>query len=411
MPYKFNIVYRAGSLNAPADALSRSEINKAGSKKTKKGITTSGIISEYSRLARAHREFGHPGINRLWDLVKSLGIAVSLDDVKKICNECSICSQLKPNFQNMDDNHLISALNPLDRLSIDFKGILPTTKHNYKYLLIAVDEYSRFPFAFPCRDTSTNSVIDCLKKIFSVFGIPRFIHSDRGSSFVSLELKEFLFKLGISTSNSTPYNPRGNSQCERYVGTIWKTVQLLTAERGLTNSQWDEVVDEALACIRSLKNTSTNCSPHARMFNFTRNIKVSRLSSESLNDQSDAYLRRFVRSKNEPIVEKVRIVNRNPNFTEVQLDSGKIEKYSNRNIASCPNDNSVIENVDDLNVVKNELSSPNESCNPLTDSNFDSMSIEDEESDDVAELASSLDSPVVLRKSSRTRQAPVRYSP
>ncbi|GFW63993.1 putative retrovirus-related pol polyprotein from transposon opus [Trichonephila clavipes] len=56
--------------------------------------------------------------------------------------------------------------------------------------------------------------------------MPSFIHSDRGSSFMSHELKSFLTSQGIATSRTTPYNPAGNGQVERYNGIIWKTIQL-----------------------------------------------------------------------------------------------------------------------------------------------------------------------------------------
>ncbi|GFV74984.1 uncharacterized protein TNCV_4086521 [Trichonephila clavipes] len=56
--------------------------------------------------------------------------------------------------------------------------------------------------------------------------MPSFTHSDRGSSFMSHELKSFLTSQGIATSRTTPYNPAGNGQVERYNGIIWKTIQL-----------------------------------------------------------------------------------------------------------------------------------------------------------------------------------------
>lgn len=76
-------------------------------------------------------------------------------------------------------------------------------------------EYSRFPFAFPCSDVSAATVIKHLSPLFYTFRMPNFIHSDRGSAFMSAELKQFLTEKGITTSRTTAYNPQGNGQIER----------------------------------------------------------------------------------------------------------------------------------------------------------------------------------------------------
>jgi len=46
-------------------------------------------------------------------------------------------------------------------------------------MLTVVDEYSRFPFAFPCRSTDAETVIFCLNQLFTLFGMPAYIHSER----------------------------------------------------------------------------------------------------------------------------------------------------------------------------------------------------------------------------------------
>ena len=63
--------------------------------------------------------------------------------------------------------------------------------------------------------------------------MPAYVHSDRGASLISNELKEFFTSRGIATSRTTPYNPRGNGQVERYNGTVWKTVLLALKSKEL----------------------------------------------------------------------------------------------------------------------------------------------------------------------------------
>ena len=93
-------------------------------------------------------------------------------------------------------------------------------------MFVIVDEYSRFPFVYACKDMKTSTVIKKLAGLFCVLGFPSYIHSDQGSNFMSYEFQSWLHCKGISTSRTTRYNPRGNGQVERYNDIIWKTVLL-----------------------------------------------------------------------------------------------------------------------------------------------------------------------------------------
>lgn len=93
--------------------------------------------------------------------------------------------------------------------------LIPSNSIN-NYILTIVDEFSRFPFSIPCSTT----VIKCLSYLFSIFGMPAYIHSDRGVAFLSQELTSLLYTRGVATNRTTPYNPAGNGLVERYNGLI-----------------------------------------------------------------------------------------------------------------------------------------------------------------------------------------------
>ena len=128
----------------------------------------------------------------------------SLEDVKRSCRDCETCAEVRPNFFRVPHNTLIRATQPMERPNLDFKGPLPSSSRNTFFLCI-IDEYSRFPFCFPCADTSSATVIGCLKKLFSLFGTCKFVHSDRGSGFLSKQLKEFLLQKGVASIHTVQY--------------------------------------------------------------------------------------------------------------------------------------------------------------------------------------------------------------
>ena len=65
--------------------------------------------------------------------------------------------------------HVIKDTRPMERLSIDFKGPIGNL-NRYNYMLTVIDEYSRFPFAFPCSNINAETVIKCLTQLFFYLG-------------------------------------------------------------------------------------------------------------------------------------------------------------------------------------------------------------------------------------------------
>ena len=62
---------------------------------------------------------------------------------------------------------------------MDFCGPLPSGE----YLLILVDEYSRFPVVAIINSTAASTVIPVVDKIFTNFSIPEITETDNGSPF------------------------------------------------------------------------------------------------------------------------------------------------------------------------------------------------------------------------------------
>lgn len=191
----------------------------------------------------------------------------------------------------------------MERLSIDFKGPLPTLSRN-PYMLTAVDEFSRFTFAFSCPNISTETVIKCLEQIFCLCGMPNYIHSDQGASFMSRDLEIYLSQKGVATSRTTPYHPAGNGQVERFNGTIWKAVKLTLKSHNLPDTHWEQVLPDALHSLRSLLCTATNTTPHERFFAFQRRSTHGSSLPAWLMTPGPVLLMRFVRNKNEPLVDE-----------------------------------------------------------------------------------------------------------
>jgi transposase InsO family protein len=197
-----------------------------------------------------------------------------------------------------------------------------------------VDEYSRFPFVFPCPDVTAKTVVSCLMELFSLIGCPASLHSDRGAQFLSSEVTQFLQSNGVTLTHSSPYHPIGNGQCERYNGIIWKAIQLSLKSRKLTVASWESVLNFALHAVRSLLCTSTNETPHDRFFSFPRRSATGYTFPDWLRP-GPVLLRKFVRHcKSDPLVERVQLINvSSPHYARVRFQDGRESTVSTSDLA------------------------------------------------------------------------------
>ena len=349
--------------------------------------------------------------------IRSRNLPFSVEDVRTMTKACNICNQCKPRFYVPGKKVLIKATRPMERLNLDFKGPLPSNTTN-KYILTVIDEYTRFPFAIPCPDVKTTSVIKALCQIFSIFGLPAYIHSDRGSAFMSSELKQYLHNKGIATSRTTPYNPQWNGLVERYNGTIWKSVSLALKARNLPPTCWEIVLPDALHSIRTLISTATNSTPRERMFNFQRHTTSGISLPTWLSNPGPVLLRNHRRtSKYDPLVKQVELIEANPCYAHIRYQNGVESTVSLKDLAQIDNivDVSTQNDVVDISTQKKSVDIPTDhhftdfsiETNPLdTDTPVNvkkTNEVEDNRSNEVE-----LPETVNLRRSTRNRKPPTR---
>lgn len=152
---------------------------------------------------------------------------------------------------------------------------------------------------------------------------------------MSEEIQTFLKNCNIATSRTTPYNPQGNGQVEKLNGTLWRTIQLSLRSKNLPIENWEQVLKPALHCVRSLLCTSINATPHEKLFNFPRRTPVGE-SLPSWLVPGPILLKKFIRSKTDPYVEEVELLQSNPSYSYVRRRNGQESTVSNRHLAPLP---------------------------------------------------------------------------
>ncbi|GJR75207.1 reverse transcriptase domain-containing protein [Tanacetum coccineum] len=92
-------------------------------------------------------------------------------------------------------------------------GPFPSSRGN-KYILVAVDYLSKWVEAKALPTNDARVVCKFLKTLFSRFGAPRAIISDRGTHFCNDQFTKVMLKYGVTHRLSTAYHPQTSGQVE-----------------------------------------------------------------------------------------------------------------------------------------------------------------------------------------------------
>ena len=100
---------------------------------------------------------------------------------------------------------------PWKRLGIDY------FKWNQQRYLLIADYYSRFPIIRSVSTMSAAHLVTVLKTIFSEYGLPEELVSDKGTQFTSEQYTSFAEEYNIKITHSSPRYPQSNGFIESMV--------------------------------------------------------------------------------------------------------------------------------------------------------------------------------------------------
>ncbi|GJW06701.1 reverse transcriptase domain-containing protein, partial [Tanacetum coccineum] len=98
-----------------------------------------------------------------------------------------------------------------DVWGLDFMRPFPDSRGN-KYILVAVDYMSKWVEAQALPTNDARVVVKFLKGLFTRFGVPKILISDRGTYFYNSQLEKAMLKYGVTHKISTAYHPQTNRQ-------------------------------------------------------------------------------------------------------------------------------------------------------------------------------------------------------
>ncbi|GJR75583.1 putative ribonuclease H-like domain-containing protein [Tanacetum coccineum] len=219
-----------------------------------------------------HRRLNHLNFGTINDLARKdlvRGLPRLKFEKDHLCSACQLGKSKKHTHKPKTENTNLEVLNTLH---MDLCGPMRVqTVNGKKYILVIVDDYSRFTWVkfLRSKDETPAVVIKFLKQIqVGLNKIVRFIRTDNGTEFVNKTLYDHYEKVGIFHQKTVPRTPQQNGVVERRNRTLVEAARTMLIFSKAPMFLWAEAV--ATACYtqnRSLIHTRHDKTPYELVHN------------------------------------------------------------------------------------------------------------------------------------------------
>ena len=128
---------------------------------------------------------------------------------------------------------------------LDFIGqINPHSSKGHRFVLVTTDYFTKWTEIVPLKNMTHREVIEFITEhIIHRFGIPQTLTTDHGSSFISMEVRDFAESYKIKILNSSPFYAQANGQAESSNKILIKLIKKTIEENPM---RWHEVLYEVM---------------------------------------------------------------------------------------------------------------------------------------------------------------------
>ncbi|GAU19534.1 hypothetical protein TSUD_303470 [Trifolium subterraneum] len=127
---------------------------------------------------------------------------------------------------------------------MDILGPFPTAARQVKYLIVAVDYFTKWIEAEPLAKIGASHILRFFKRnVLARFGIPQVVVTDNGTQFTNKKFQEFLATIGTTQHFTSFEHPQTNGQAEAANRVILRG---LRRRMGASKGNWTEELHNAV---------------------------------------------------------------------------------------------------------------------------------------------------------------------
>lgn len=181
------------------------------------------------------------------------------------CIDCLV-TKSRPGRQPGQLHPIPPGNRPFATVHIDHVGPYVSSSRKNKYVLVIVDNLTKFCVLKAVRDTKVSNVLKMMDEFVLTYGAPERIISDRGTCFTAHKFGEFCDQHGIRHVLNSPRHPRANGQVERLNATLTPAIQTnLQHEDG---RDWDTRIRQIQRDLNESISKTTGKSPFQILYGY-----------------------------------------------------------------------------------------------------------------------------------------------
>ncbi|GAU41894.1 hypothetical protein TSUD_170050 [Trifolium subterraneum] len=182
------------------------------------------------------------------------------NDAKDHVLKCDKC-QRHGDMHTAPANELKTLISPWPFAwwGMDLLGPFPTAARQVKYLIVAVDYFTKWIEAEPLAKIDAPHILRFFKRnVLARFGIPQVVVTDNGTQFTNKKFQEFLATIGTTQHFTSVEHPQTNGQAEAANRVILRG---LRRRMGASKGNWTEELHNVLWSYRTTPHSTTGETP------------------------------------------------------------------------------------------------------------------------------------------------------
>ena len=208
---------------------------------------------------------GHLGIDKTYHkIIMSFYWPNMKKEIRAFVKSCNLCNRYKK-FTNTPraKQRPYHAGMPMERVHLDILGPFRLTTRGNKYVLVIVDQFSKWTECVALPDQTAESIAyGFFSRFVSFFGCPRKIHTDQGKNFDGNLFHAFCSLLEIVKTRTTPFHPQSNAQCETKNRIVLQMIRIFCDGKP---GDWDYQLPFLCMALHATKSRSTGFTPNMLM--------------------------------------------------------------------------------------------------------------------------------------------------
>ncbi|GAA5857406.1 hypothetical protein JCM9279_001790 [Rhodotorula babjevae] len=178
----------------------------------------------------------------------------------------------------------ISVLAPMQLLSMDYFSLPRIGARGYKSVLVIVDYFSRFTWAYKFKEDTGRTTVSALTDLFDRFGCPSVLLSDNGSHLNCKEVNTFCEERGVERRTTPTYLPNTNGLVERTNSLLLSALERACAPANADGptQKWPDKLHSVVDQLNNRVVSTTGSRPSDLIFGYEHFPKLHQLPADNL---------------------------------------------------------------------------------------------------------------------------------